>query len=309
MRNAQCACIVTYRIAHLSDCHLGPLPPASLGDLMSKRVFGYLNWKRNRAKTFAPDTTQNLVDDLLAHKPDHVVVTGDLVNIALEAEFENAGRFLHTLGSPHDVTVIPGNHDAYVPGALARFNHHCTDFLTSDDPANGEPTYPVVRQRGPVNLIGLSTAVATAPLMATGYVDADQLRRMDDAMQHTPHLFQMVLIHHPPFDKAGPGYKRLVNAAEVREHWQQTSPHLVLHGHTHLATRRSVLGSHGDIPVYGVSSAAQALGGHRPPASYNLFDIESTESGWQVEATRRGYQADKADIDELSCESLAYLSS
>ena len=35
-------------------------------------------------------------------------------------EIETARHWLERLGDPKHVTVIPGNHDAYVPGALAQ---------------------------------------------------------------------------------------------------------------------------------------------------------------------------------------------
>lgn len=294
---------MTFRIAHISDCHLGPLPQVSRRALASKRVLGYLNWQRNRAKSFAPSVTENLIADLKAHTPDHIAVTGDLVNIGLEAEFENAGRFLSTLGTPETVTAIPGNHDAYVPGALDRFNAHCAPFLTSDatrDTVAGP--YPVVRRRGPVTLIGLSTARASGPFMATGAVDRLQRDRMAAELGTASGTFRLVLIHHPPFDRAGPRFKRLIAAKRVRAVWQEHGAELILHGHTHLPTRRNVPGPKQDIPVFGVASSAQGIGGHKPPASYTLFDIEENDAGWTVTATRRGYQHDNETLVELGRE-------
>ena len=61
------------------------------------------------------ETLDRLVDDLRAQKPDHIAVTGDLTNIAMREEFENARLWLEELGPPDRVTAIPGNHDAYVP--------------------------------------------------------------------------------------------------------------------------------------------------------------------------------------------------
>ncbi len=52
--------------------------------------------------------------DLAQQRPDHIAVTGDLVNIALPDEFTQAHAFLKTIGTPDRVTVVPGNHDAYV---------------------------------------------------------------------------------------------------------------------------------------------------------------------------------------------------
>ena len=63
-------------------------------------------------------TLGTIVEAIKADKPDHLAVTGDLVNLALDAELELARLWLETLGRPEDVSVVPGNHDAYVPGAF-----------------------------------------------------------------------------------------------------------------------------------------------------------------------------------------------
>ena len=106
-------------LAHLSDPHLAPLPTPRPRELAGKRLLGYVNWRRNRHKVHRTEQVDMLVRDLKSRAPDHVAVTGDLVNIALEAEFAQARAWLHGLGSPHDVTLVPGNHDAYVRPALA----------------------------------------------------------------------------------------------------------------------------------------------------------------------------------------------
>jgi 3',5'-cyclic AMP phosphodiesterase CpdA len=290
-----------FRLAHLSDCHLGPLPPFARRELVSKRLFGYLNWQRNRAKAFAPGTTQDLLEDLAQQGADHIAVTGDLVNIALESEFESAARFLAALGSPDDVTAIPGNHDAYVPGALARFNAHMGPFIASDA-ANAPPAspYPLIRRRGSVLLLGLSSATVSGPMLATGAVDKGQRERMLAELSAANTLFRVVLIHHPPTPNATRWHKRLIGAQRLRAIWRQTGCELILHGHTHLPTRASLAGPDGPIAVFGVASAAQAPGGHKPAASYTLFDIEESVDSWLVTATRRGYGQIGQPITQLS---------
>src|SRR5258708_2385595 len=101
-------------LAHLSDPHLGPLPQPRLSELASKRLLGYLNWRRNRHLVHRAEVLDAITRDLRAARPDHIAVTGDLVNIALPFEFERARGWLGSLGSPADVSVVPGNHDAYV---------------------------------------------------------------------------------------------------------------------------------------------------------------------------------------------------
>ncbi|MET0879712.1 MAG: metallophosphoesterase, partial [Tardiphaga sp.] len=44
-----------FLLAHISDVHLAPLPSPALGDLMSKRGLGYLNWLRKRRAIHRPE--------------------------------------------------------------------------------------------------------------------------------------------------------------------------------------------------------------------------------------------------------------
>lgn len=107
-----------FRLAHISDPHLGPLPAVRWRDLASKRAFGYMNWQRGRSAALGPESLQRLVVDLHAAEPGHIAVTGDLINIGLSAEIDAAHLWLADLGDPKEVSVIPGNHDAYLPGAI-----------------------------------------------------------------------------------------------------------------------------------------------------------------------------------------------
>jgi 3',5'-cyclic AMP phosphodiesterase CpdA len=166
--------MTAFRLAHLSDPHLPPLPQARLRDLAGKRAFGYLNWTRNRHKYHRRDVLDALVTDMKAQGPDHIAVTGDLVNLALEGEFRPAHAWLESVGAPDRVTVVPGNHDAYVRATRHRFVSTFGDYLRGDV-VDGAAHFPFVRQRGPVRLIGVSSAVPTAPLMATGWLGHNQL--------------------------------------------------------------------------------------------------------------------------------------
>ncbi|MEM1289145.1 MAG: metallophosphoesterase [Pseudomonadota bacterium] len=295
-----------YRFAHLSDCHLGPLPPARFGALLSKRLFGYLNWKKNRAKAFDPAVTDRLIDDVQRQSPDHTIVTGDLINIALPGELQNARNFLENLGASENITIVPGNHDAYVPGALEAFNVELKPYLASDHPYDRGDIYPVLRTRGLVRLIGLSSAISTPPLMATGEVAKGQLAAMQAALDESAETFNVVMVHHPPAQGAAHWHKRLVNLDEVAAALSALPVHLVLHGHTHLPTKTIISGDHGPILVFGVSSAAQAVGGHKPPASYTLFDVNEIRNGYELKVTRRGYSKDPDVIVELSREDMVF---
>src|SRR4051812_12889041 len=95
-----------FSLAHLSDPHLAPLPPPRPGDLASKRLLGYLNWVRKRRAIHRSDVLAAIVADIHAARADHIAVTGDLVNIALPEEIENAAHWLEELGPPAQVSLV-----------------------------------------------------------------------------------------------------------------------------------------------------------------------------------------------------------
>src|SRR6185437_104003 len=99
-------CRVMLVLAHLSDPHLPPLPRPRLRELANKRMLGYLHWRKSRRRIHRAEQVDLLVRDLRAQAPDHIAVTGDLVNIGLLAEFAPARAWLHSLGSPPDVTLV-----------------------------------------------------------------------------------------------------------------------------------------------------------------------------------------------------------
>src|SRR5215469_3998098 len=144
--------MAAFTLAHLSDPHLPPMPKPQASELLGKRALGYLNWTRNRHKFYKREVVDALVADLTAQAPDHITVTGDLVNLALNAEFAPALAWLRNVGAADRVTAIPGNHDAYVRATRLRFTNDFADYVSGDDKAS---TFPTLRRRGPIALIGL----------------------------------------------------------------------------------------------------------------------------------------------------------
>jgi 3',5'-cyclic AMP phosphodiesterase CpdA len=281
--------MAAFTLAHLSDPHLPPLPSPRLSELMGKRALGYLNWTRNRHLYQRRDVLDVLMSDLQAQVPDHITVTGDLVNLALEAEFALARDWLESIGPPERVTVVPGNHDAYVRATAGRFADEWESYLAGDDaPARGA-IFPALRRRGPLALIGVSSAVPTPPLMATGWLGKDQIDALERllAALSFEHAFRILLIHHPLRSKARA--KRLTDAPELLSLLKQHGVELVLHGHDHVHSTMWVEGpGQSSIPVIGVPSASARAHGHYPDAAYNLFSIARDGDGWRCRQTVRG---------------------
>lgn len=280
-----------FTLAHLSDPHLPPMPAARLRDLAGKRALGYLNWTRNRHKYHRREVLDALVADMQAQRPDHIAVTGDLVNLALEAEFTPAHAWLESVGTPQDVTVVPGNHDAYVRATRHHFAGTFEKYLRGDTGTDGA-SFPFLRRRGPLALIGVSSAVPTLPLMATGRLGRRQLDALDQRLEQlaTEDAFRVLLVHHPL--DSGSRMKQLTDSKALRAVLKRRGVNLVLHGHDHIHSTAWIEGADGQIPAIGVPSASALSHRHYPAAAYNLFSIARDGNTWRCVQTVRGIGED-----------------
>ncbi len=296
-----------FRLAHLSDAHLGPLPDLTYRELASKRAVGYINWQRNRRRHMHDTVIETLVADLMAQAPDHIAVTGDLVNLALDGEIEMARQWLETLGAPRDVSVVPGNHDAYVPGAFGKVCRAWAPWMSGDGAAHapGRDSFPYLRVRGKVALIGVSTARATAPFMANGFLREGQAARLGRMLAEAgaEGLFRVVMIHHPPVRAAVAQHKRLFGIRLFQKTVARHGAELVLHGHSHEPSLYFIGGAR--IPVVGVAAAGQAPGGPHPAAQYNVIEIGGEAGDWQVRLARRGLAGPALPPGELQALDLS----
>jgi 3',5'-cyclic AMP phosphodiesterase CpdA len=285
------AMMSAFTLAHLSDPHLPPLPRPGFAELANKRALGYLNWTRNRNKYYRREVLDALVADMKAQSPDHVTVTGDLVNLALEAEFARSRAWLESMGGPDLVTVIPGNHDAYVRATRNRFAEAWAEYLNGDG-APGRADFPVLRRRGPLALIGLSSALPTAPFMATGTLGRAQLGALERLLEQlsAERTFRVLLVHHPL--RSDSRIKRLTDSHELIALLKLHGVDLVLHGHDHVHSTRWLEGPNGAIPSIGVPAASALAHGRHPAAAYNLYAIEHDNAAWRCEQIVRGIDGD-----------------
>lgn len=288
-------------LAHISDLHL-PLPQGFMPRHWNvKRGLGYINWHRGRRFVHRRETIDALVADMRQHAPQHVAVTGDLVNIGLPVEYEAARAWLEALGPPEAITVVPGNHDIYVhlrsdPG-VARW----APYMADDDFGRslGLPKadgFPFVRRLAGVALIGLNSAVPTRPFVAAGRLGNGQIEAAAAALAATraAGLARVVLLHHPPCGGMAPRLRGLVDAPELEALLGRLGADLVLHGHNHRDAVRWIAGPDGArIPIVGICSGSAAREHHGEPlARYNLFHIRRAADGRvAVSMTARGLAA------------------
>lgn len=281
---------MSFLLAHLSDPHVGPLVQPRFTELVGKRLTGYWNWRRHRHSIHHMGVLASILADIRSQQPDHIALTGDLVNIGLQQEYPTAHLHLLPLGDPHLVSIVPGNHDAYVRRSLDMMRATFGRFMAGDD---GRHTFPYLRSRADVALIGLSSAIPTAPFVAEGALGAQQMARLNDMLPHVrkSHAATVIMIHHPPHRRGASAFRGLRDAAELERVIARHGADLILHGHNHKRSLAYLRGPEGIVvPAVGVASASAVPGDPTHLAAYHLFSIEKAHGGVHIELEVRGME-------------------
>jgi 3',5'-cyclic AMP phosphodiesterase CpdA len=277
------------RLAHCSDLHLLSHDGVRKLELMNKRWIGAMNLMTNRSRHYHVAAFEQMVDDLNAQRIEHVLCTGDVTNLALEQEFQFArARFDRLAGGPEHVTVIPGNHDAYVAEGVAHFAaifepYHRPDHgweWPEHERRDGDDDlrWPVVRVRGELALIGVSTSRATPWFTAYGRAGAGQLGRLYRALtdERLAGKVRVVAIHHPPAGRrAHSRIRGLRDHEDFARVIREAGADLVVHGHEHRDMTEELAGPHGPVPVRGIASGTYEHGDPDRTARYRVYEISA----------------------------------
>lgn len=286
-----------FRLAHISDLHLLSLDGVRWTQFLNKRWIGGLNLLSNRSRHYDAEVFGKAVEDMNTQQIDHLICTGDVTNLAFESEFDFAKSFFSKLNlKPHQVTILPGNHDAYVQEGHQLFHQAFAENVSSDTPWVDADPFPIVRKRDGVTIVGLSTCVATPWFRAWGEIGTKQLGRLDQVLKETKGTFQIVGIHHPPVGK--PAENRIRGLKDHRKLQELLKTHgvsLLVHGHEHRNIRETV----GGTIVRGIQSGTYV--GHKPNrgARYRIYEIDAQSQN--VSETERIFSKEKTSfIGELA---------
>jgi 3',5'-cyclic AMP phosphodiesterase CpdA len=301
---------MSFRLGHVTDPHFRGFAGARLSEFAGKRAIGALNLVVNRRRKHKAELLEALREDLRAQAVDHLALTGDLSNVALEGEWQAALRWLRAYGAPADrVTVIPGNHDIYVrdvveSGAFERLfgAYQTEDAAALAARADGGDRYPFVRVRGDVALVAVTSSVPTGDLGAWGEVGAAQLQRLEGLLGHVALAgkTRIVLIHHPPVMLRGGEERNLRDRAALAAVLARAGAELVIHGHDHRDERAALPGPGGAaIPVVGAGSASYT-GGPDRRARYNIYEID----GRRITCLTRAHDEARGAFREVRREAL-----
>jgi 3',5'-cyclic AMP phosphodiesterase CpdA len=272
-----------FRLAHISDLHVLSSEGVHWREILfNKRVTGWVNTRLRRGRVFRRRLLEAVLD--AASRADHVVITGDITNLALDGEYREAVRLFDRRASAAEVTIVPGNHDLYLPSIRreGRFQRYLGRFVRSDLPQLGVEVaagaYPFVKLRGPAAIIGLSSAVPRPPFIAAGYLGQEQIAALQAVLAH-PEVAKrvpVILVHHPPLDSRHRLLQLrdgLTDAAPLREVLATIPRGLVLFGHLHVRVRCRF----GALDIVCASGAALEHPNDSVRAGYNLYEIEAGE--------------------------------
>ncbi|MDX2479024.1 MAG: metallophosphoesterase [Desulfuromusa sp.] len=284
----------SFSLAHISDLHLTSLDNIKFSQLFNKRILGYFSWLHKRRIVHRRDIIESLLHDLRITQPDHIAVTGDLTHLGLPMEYAEVSQWLPSLGPPQQVTVIPGNHEAYSGKNWFKSSASWSQYLKSDTCLDSPKTanfFPSLRIRGQVALISLCSARPSLPLLAIGSLGQEQLTVLEDLLQKTGKkgLLRIILIHHPPVSGTIKWRKRLTDSEPFAAVLARQGAELVLHGHAHTPLFSELPTPIGKIPVIGAPSASELNPEAGKCAKYNIYRISQTGMNWQLNISVRGY--------------------
>jgi 3',5'-cyclic AMP phosphodiesterase CpdA len=251
----------------------------------------------SRSRHYHVAAFDDMIADINALGIEHVLCTGDVTNIALRKEFEFArGKFDTLTAGPTGVTVIPGNHDAYVAEGVGFFAELFGAYAATDpgwewtaadadasdrdsDMIGETPRWPIVRIRGELAIVGLSTSRQTPWFTAYGQLGEGQLARLRRVLED-PRLagkVRVVAIHHPP---AGKRSKSRIRGLRDHEGFAEViaaaGANLIVHGHEHRDMTEVLAGPNGiEVPVRGVVSGTYENSKPEKTARYRIFEIEN----------------------------------
>jgi hypothetical protein len=184
---------------------------------------------------------------------DHIVVTGDITNFSLPPSFARPPAWLEAPGAR-------GARSAWCPATTMRWCR-CAPTKGRDHWAGwtrSDAGWPFVHRFGDMALIGLDSAVPTAPLLARGRLGATQLARLEQVLvaEGEAGRLRIVALHHPPAAGAIGWRKALADQPALAAVLRRAGAELVLHGHARDARLDALPGPHEPIPCLCVPSSS-----------------------------------------------------
>ncbi|MCL2326505.1 MAG: metallophosphoesterase [Proteobacteria bacterium] len=267
------------RIGHISDLHWLDLSGASPSDFLNKRLSGGFNLLAGRARKYTHKVVREALETLKSLGCDHLVVTGDLTNLALPSEFRSVKEELSRYFSKDNMTIVPGNHDVYTheSAAARRFEaYFCTPSQGNLDIGTAT-AWPFVQLKDDIAFIGLNSARPKPWFVASGVLGSRQLRDLRNALKHpeVASRFKIIAIHHHPIrtiHAPGESIRDLKDRQQLLDICEEFNVDMCLHGHNHTFSIRRHAGT---LVLDPGSAAIEKSATKTGYGKFNLYHIQN----------------------------------
>ncbi|HVH45801.1 MAG TPA: metallophosphoesterase, partial [Labilithrix sp.] len=164
--------------------------------------------------------------------------------------------------------------------------------------------FPIVKLRGPLAVIGMSSAVPRPPLVASGELGLKQVEALarilahDEVKRRTP----LLALHHPihnPSSRLKTWVEGLVDASDLGDAVAQIERGLLLHGHLHNRMQRAFPTRAGALLAVGATSASLHHEDQHRMAGFNLYEFDGAGGLLKVEAHVLDPKSDTFRIDAV----------
>ncbi|HYU33605.1 MAG TPA: metallophosphoesterase family protein [Thermoanaerobaculia bacterium] len=189
-------------IFHISDVHFGP--------------------------PHLPRVSQGVLQHIERHRPDLVVLSGDLTQRARPEQFREARTFVDSIPAP--VLVVPGNHDVPLWRVWERIFDPYGCYKRNFSPEL-EPIY----RDDEMLVAGINTAFGWT--IKDGRITTHRLLELAELFDQTPEtVFKVVVAHHHLIPPPNFGSQAVLgNAYEAIDLFSTVGVDLILSGHLHQA--------------------------------------------------------------------------
>lgn len=206
-----------------------------------------------------------------AAPPDLVLITGDITQQGLPAEFQAAGRWIGEMPDPR--FVIVGNHDVPYWSLAARLFNPWKAF----ERATGHPAHdheflsPDLMVRGVVTARGWQAR----PNWSKGVIDLDQTRQAAEALRQAPvGALRILACHHPLIEMIGaPMTGEVRRGAAAAQIFAEAGVDLIATGHVHVPFALPI--GLGDHCSYAVGCGTLSHRERGAPPSFNEIEWDA----------------------------------
>lgn len=269
------------RILHLSDLHLGPVPFPWREGL--KPMLGWINWAR-KPGAHSADALARTLTAVRTATPDHILLTGDIIELGQASEMAAALSMLTSITLPTRLSWCPGNHDVYTSAARARLLAQAGDWLCSRQElplVDHRDLFPHATMVDGVAVIALCSGLPTWLFSAEGELGEGQLTRLDRLLARlaTDRAFPLIGLHHPPVNDGLNPLQRLRDRDALLAVLARHRCEVLAHGHVHAPRRLEIDNAGTPLTLIGGASASSS-GRNDAPAAFNLIEVKRTGQSW-----------------------------